>query len=238
MFVEAAARGAGVVANGYTISICELIALYTQPRDGAAAGEKPSAARSSPRPRPNRSRCGCSRRSRPRSTRARWSRPSGCRCATCSRACATRSRRADWAEIIGRHLTAELTTMTRLARRGRRRDRAVEGDARARAAPPASRGTLRERAPPERRTCSNPRTPTSSTRAPRDGPSHLERNSMFGLFARRTLAGARARRPPPAPAPMTSLAPTQLSCDIGATLRASLACTNTSRLTWTRSTQN
>ena len=48
MFVEPRARGAGVVANGYTISVCELIALYAQPRDGGAAGEKPSAARQLP----------------------------------------------------------------------------------------------------------------------------------------------------------------------------------------------
>ena len=116
MFVEPRARGAGVVANGYTISICELIALYTQPRDGAAAaGEKPSAAHQLPAAAAqslslwlleeiasaeHEGPLVAAERMPLRHLFARL------RDALALAAC------KDWAEIIGRHLTAELTTMT------------------------------------------------------------------------------------------------------------------------------
>lgn len=172
MFVEPRARGAGVVANGYTISICELIALYTQPRDGAAAaGEKPSAAHQLPAAAAQSlslwllEEIASAEHEGPLVAAERMPLRN-----LFSRLRDALAAREDWAEIIGRHLTAELTTMTSSP------DAVVDAiarlkvtRARARAAP-ASRGTLFVNAPPpERRTCSNPRTPTSSTRAPRDG---------------------------------------------------------------------
>ena len=114
MFVEPRARGAGVVANGYTISICELIALYTQPRDGAAAaGEKPSAAHQLPAAAAQSlslwllEEIASAEHEGPLVAAERMPLRN-----LFSRLRDALAAREDWAEIIGRHLTAELTTMT------------------------------------------------------------------------------------------------------------------------------
>ena len=169
MFVEPRARGAGVVANGYTISVCELIALYAQPRDGGAAGEKPSAARQLPAAAAQSlslwllEEIASAEHEGPLVAAERMPlRHLFARLRDALTAC------KDWAEIIGRHLTAELTTMTSSP------DAVVDAIARLKVCvrarqQPASCGALLTWPVTERRTCSNPQTPTSSMPAPRDG---------------------------------------------------------------------